>query len=182
MHVGMLVFSFSQMVQSTQSQVFCIKHFTDEISRLIDVLDSAFNKILCDGNPEGYRDILAEPLQVNAVEHEKEIKGSIVSVSSYINKQIDLIVSFIKNRPTQQDKVMPFMLQFKNKIDLINLLTTFISQLNTIYTMLAEKGHKKDAILVRKLIIYATEVRSKWVNRSNNDPMKMLENLRNSLK
>lgn len=183
MQAGMLALSFSHVMQSNDhKELFCIKKFTEEIHHIINTLDRAFEQILLQGNGTGYVTIeqAQSTLKVHVVNHEKEIQME--EAVSFLNSQIESIVQFIQNRPTTKDKVISYMMQFKNKIDLINLISVCIGHLNTMYQTLVQKGHKKDAVLVRQLIIYATEVRSKWVNRSSNDPMKMLENLRNSLK
>ncbi|RTL07416.1 hypothetical protein EKK58_01545 [Candidatus Dependentiae bacterium] len=179
-HVGMLMLSFSHVMQAGEHKHYCIKKLAEQIRYIIDKLDSGFEKILYYGNPEGYELIEEASLVVDAVEHEPHIQ--IEQLVSFLNTQMELIVKFIKERPTSKDKVIGYMMQFKNKIDLINLITACIGYLNTMYQDLLNAGHKKDAVSVRKLIIYATEVRSKWVNRSSSDSMKMLENLRNSLK
>lgn len=181
-HVGMLIFSFSNVIQTAESKMYCIKKLADQIHYIIGRLDQGFEEILYRGNSKGY-DLIenANPsLELHVVDHEPHIQ--IEQLVSFLNAQIELIVQFIKERPTNKDKVIAYMMQFKNRIDLINLITACIGYLNTMYQDLLNAGHKKDAALIRKLIIYATEVRSKWVNRSSNDSMKMLDNLRNSLK
>lgn len=182
MRVGVLMLSFSHIIQTAEQKTYCIKQLVDKIQTIIYTLDCSFEDILLYGNAKGYSLIedASPSLQVHVIEHEPSIQ--IEQLVSFLNAQIDLIVKFIKERPTSKDKVIAYMMQFKNKIDLINLITACIGYLNTMYQDLLNTGHKKDAALVRKLIIYATEVRSKWVNRSSSDSMKMLENLRNSLK
>ncbi|HTM06193.1 MAG TPA: hypothetical protein VL201_03040 [Patescibacteria group bacterium] len=180
---GVLLLSFLQAIPNNDhKEQFCLKIFTEKIEDIFKTLDTAFERILFYGDGEGYRTIEQAKLNliVPVVSHDEGIQ--IQEIASFLNTQVALIMQFIQGRPTTKDKVLAYMMQFKNKINLIDLITACITQLNTVYQQLVQKGHKKDAARVRKLIIFASEIRSKWVNRSNSDPMKMLENLRNSLK
>ena len=181
MHAGILILSFSHTMQSTDhKETPFIKDLVTQVHNTIHIFDHGFDQILFHGNAEGYRNIEQATLKVQVPEHADDI--AVEEIITFLNTQVDSIVKFIQGRPTTKEKVLPYMLQFKNKVNLIDLITFCIGHLNNIYQDLTHKGRKKDAALVRKLIIFATEVRSKWVNRSNNDPMKLLENLRNSLK
>lgn len=178
----MLMVSFLQTIPvSDHKDEFCLKAFAEKIENLFQTLDTAFERILVYGDGEGYRTIeqAKSMLIVPVVLHDEGIQ--IQEITSFLNTQVGLIIQFIEGRPTTKDKVLPYMMQFKNKVNLIDLMTACINHLNTMYQQLIHKGHKKDAARIRKAIIFASEIRSKWVNRSNSDSMKMLENLRNSL-
>jgi hypothetical protein len=180
----MLMLSFLRTIPvGDHKEPFCIKEFTDKIEHIITTLNQAFEDILLHGNGDGYRTIeqAEQTLIVPTIQYDKDIE--IQEPTSFFNSQVPLIVQFIKGRPTTKDKVLPYMMQFKNKINLIDLLTVCITHLNIVYQQLVQKGHKKDAARVRKVIIFASEIRSKWVNRSSgSDTLTLLENLRNSLK
>jgi hypothetical protein len=179
-HAGILMLSFFQTMPTTDhKEQFCVKLFTERIEHIINTLDKAFEQVLLHGNGNGYLTIeqAESTLIVPITPHDKDIQ--IEETASFLNTQVGLIVQFIQGRPRTKDKVVPYMMQFKNKVNLIDLITASITHLNRIYTQLFDKGHKKDAARVRKLIIFASEIRSKWVN---SDPMKMLTNLHNSLK
>jgi Na+/phosphate symporter len=156
------------------------KKFIHEAQHVIDDLNESLKEILKKGSANGYK--LLNDVQINfsSIPHEAPLAKELAKVSDYIRQTINPLLTIIKKRPDKKDH-LTYVMQFKNKVDLITVMTQLVTSLNQLHQEALKQGHTEDAAHIKEFAQYIEKIKNEWTNISVAEQSKMMANLLKAL-